>query len=428
MRNFCAVTFVCVLLAQSTSYGQGFVLSGLGATNRSMAGAGTAAPLDAIGALHWNPASITALPQSRFDVSAEAVFNRNEVESRVGIGTPFEVGGVTSSDNGAAVLPAIGTVIHSPNSVFTFGLGLNAIGGFSVNFPGDPTNPVLAPPAVGGLGAAYSRFGVVQVAPTIAAQVTERLSIGIAPTINIAEAQARPFPFTAPNDANGDSVFSYPVGIGSQPTWGLGVQVGAFYEAENWSMGMSIKSPQWFQSFKINAEDELGLPTPVNVDLSYPLIVSWGVAARPMDRLLLALDVRYVDFASTKLFGNSTAFGADGSVTGLGWKSVFFVALGAQYEVTDRIRLRGGYSYSQNPISNQDAMFSVQAPAPYQHLTGLGASVDVTSNLEFTLTWVHAFENSVTGPIVTPGGPMPLSMVRVGQEVDSAVMAVNYTF
>ena len=58
---------------------QGFVLSGVGAVNRSLGGAGTAVALDASGPLQWNPAAISALPGTRIDLSVETVFNRNSL-------------------------------------------------------------------------------------------------------------------------------------------------------------------------------------------------------------------------------------------------------------------------------------------------------------------------------------------------------------
>ncbi|MCA9087564.1 MAG: TonB-dependent receptor [Planctomycetaceae bacterium] len=418
---------LCLFVAGRCS-AQGFVLSGSGPVNRSMGGAGTAAPLDSIGSLQWNPASITRFETSRFDLAVETVFNRNTVESGVGLGTMSEVRGSTSSDAGAAPLPTLGFIMPVEDTDITLGLSLGAVGGFSVNFPADPTNPIFAPPSVGGFGAMYSKLSILQVAPTLAVKVTDRFSVGVAPTFSVAEVQASPFAFTAPNDADSDSTYTYPAGTGSQPTWGLGVQAGVHYQGDDWSAGFSIKSPQWFQSFKINAMNEAGLPLPLETDLTCPMILSWGVAVEPTDRLLLAVDVRYVDYANTKLFGDSAGFAADGSVTGLGWQSVFFTAVGVQFQATDWLSLRAGYSCSQNPVSDAAAMFSVQAPAVYQHLLSLGASCELTSRLTLSCAWVHGFDNSVTGALITPGGTQPASIVRVSQVVDSAVVGMSYTF
>src|SRR6266849_1866479 len=53
------------LLCHDAAFAQiGATLSGIGPINRSMGGAATAAPLDTLGAFAWNPATITALPNS----------------------------------------------------------------------------------------------------------------------------------------------------------------------------------------------------------------------------------------------------------------------------------------------------------------------------------------------------------------------------
>ena len=64
------LTFACLTLFSlpTAVHAQGFVLPGIGPTNRSVGGAGTAAALDATGALHWNPAVILDLPESRVDL------------------------------------------------------------------------------------------------------------------------------------------------------------------------------------------------------------------------------------------------------------------------------------------------------------------------------------------------------------------------
>ena len=49
------IALLIVLIAAANASGQGITVTGVGAVNRSMGGAGTAAPLEAIGAIHWNP-------------------------------------------------------------------------------------------------------------------------------------------------------------------------------------------------------------------------------------------------------------------------------------------------------------------------------------------------------------------------------------
>ncbi|REJ86520.1 MAG: hypothetical protein DWQ29_10330 [Planctomycetota bacterium] len=406
-----------------TSFGQGFVLTGVGPVNRSMGGVATAAPVDATGAIQWNPAAISGLPASRVDIGVDLVYNRNRVNSGVALGTPGQITGSTDSNSGVSPLPAIGLVYKPDASPWTYGLGLNTVGGFMVNFPASTSNPIFIPPGAGGvIGQSYSRLAVLQVAPTIAYELSEGLSFGVAPTINMVDAQASPFPFAAPN-AGG-----FPQAVGNRPVWGLGIQAGLFYQSQSGiNLGASIKSPQWFERFEWNSTDDAGLPRDVSSQLEFPMIVSLGAAYAGIEHVLLGVDVRYVDFDSTQGFGEPTTITPNG-LTGLGWESVILVAFGAQVEVTDRLTLRAGYSYHDNPIREMDTMFNILAPAPYQHLLSLGGSCQLTDAIIANFGWVHAFDKTINGPIIGPAGPVPLSNVGLSQETDSFLLGLSVLF
>src|SRR5690349_14871183 len=103
VRRGAAALIAQVALA-SAALGQGYILPSVGPVNGSMAGAGTAAPLDATGSLYWNPGSITAVG-NRADVGFEAINVRSDVDTRLG---PFT--GAADSDGGVFALPAVGAV------------------------------------------------------------------------------------------------------------------------------------------------------------------------------------------------------------------------------------------------------------------------------------------------------------------------------
>lgn len=425
-RHGLATLIVCLtsVCCAAELFAQGFVLPGVGPINRSMGGAGTAAPLDANGALHWNPGSINALPQSRADIGVDVIFNRNDVSSTVPVGPGVFFSGNTESDPGVWALPAIGIVYKPVDSRFAYGLGLNAIGGFITNYPADPTNPIFTPPALGGFGHSYSRLGIVQFAPTISYQITDSLSFGVSPTINMADVQLAPFALDTPNPPG-----IYPGGMGTRSFWGAGVQAGLFYNSPgSLDLGVSIKSPQWFERAEINTSDAVGGPRVVTTQFEYPMILSLGAAYDGIENVTIAADVRYVDFDSSELFGEPPTFTAGGALRGLGWESVWMIAIGGQWEVTDRISLRAGYSWNENPIPDQYASLNFLAPATYQHVVSLGASMKITESLVTSLTWVHAFENTVSGPFHTPGGTIPFSRVAVTNEINALVMGVSVLF
>ena len=139
---------------------------------------------------------------------------------------------------------------------------------------------------------------------------------------------------------------------------------------------------------------------------------------RVCERALFDVDLRYIDYANTPLFGTSVADG------GLGWQSVFAVAFGVQYKATDRLSLLGGYLYNTDPIKNEATLFNVQAPGIITNTLSIGASFNVTEDITASLSWVHGFRNSITGPILQ----LPGASARLDAQVDTLWMGFNVRF
>jgi long-chain fatty acid transport protein len=381
-----------------------------------MAGAGTAAPLDATGALHWNPGSITGLPRSELDLSLEFLWPQTEVSSSI---PAFGWEGSTISDSGTTVLPNVALVYHDENSPWSYGLGLQTIGGFSVNYPASTTNPILNPTL--GLGTIYSYLGLMQLAPTIAVQCTDHVSVGFAPTVTIADLAVDPL-FLADQIGPG----AYPSGTHTRIHWGLGFQAGLYLTTEEcWKFGVSYKSPQWFETFTFYSQDALGAPREFNLGIEYPSIISAGVAYEGIDRWLFALDLRYIDYENCQIFGDPASVSPTGAVTGLGWRSVTYVALGGQYQWSDRCQLRAGYSYNTNPIPDEATSLNVASSVIYQHALYCGLSRQLTSNMTLSLSYYHTFDNAIRGPYLAP---LPGSSTTIRQDVDALTAGIQVAF
>ena len=418
--------------------GQGLVLPSVGPINRSMGGAGVALPLDAIGAIHWNPASITALG-SRVDLGIELLYDvGTRASSAVQPGAlgpgvpPATVAGSTDNDGTAFPLPTLGVVHHVTGSRWTYGLGIFAIGGFASNLPADNTNPILsAPPPTGlGLGAVYARISILQIAPTFAYALNDELSVGFAPTITVADLSGDPFFFAAPDDANGNGFPSSPSGSNSLPRYGGGIQLGIYYDDDDGiHLGASVKSPQYFETFRFNSADELGQPRSIEAELEYPMIVGFGSAYTGFDKWSLALDARFVDYDHTQLLGEPAEFRADGSLRGLGWRSVWHFAGGAQFQATDELSLRAGYSFNQNPVPNSVTVFNLGGESSiYEHLAHFGFSYQFDEQWSASLSLVHAFSNSISGPWYGTSGALPGTSVRIEAESQAVLFGLGVTW
>ena len=407
------------LFAVPASAQFGPILSGTGPINRSMGGAATAAPLSASGALLWNPASLAGLDRSELDVGAELLVPHARVSSSVG---PFT--GTTENQDAVFALPTIALAYRPEQSPFTYGLGVFAVAGFGLDYPGSAlapgANPILLPQPFG-LGPIFSQYQVLQVAPALVYSVNDQLSVSFSPLLDIGMAQLDPAVYADP------VLGVYPPGTHSRTAWGGGFSLGAYYEADAWAFGASYKSKQWFQSYQVNTIDALNMPSVAHLSLDLPSIVSVGTSYKGLDRWLLAADLRYLDFSNTGAFGDS-GFSPTGALQGVGFQSIFVVALGAQYQLTDALVVRAGYSWSENPIPNSQTTASVASPLVIQNILSVGTSYQLTDAFVVSMAYMHSFENSISGPIVLPGGAIPGSSITNTASADSLLIGATVKF
>jgi long-chain fatty acid transport protein len=269
---------------------------------------------------------------------------------------------------------------------------------------------------------------VLQVAPSVAYQVTDNLSIGFAPTFDLADLSVDPAFFASPDDANGDTFPTYPSATRGRSNWGMGCQLGVYYTTGScWNFGATIKSPQWFTDFRWSGADELGNHRQLTFDLDLPMIVSFGTSYTGRERWLFAADFRYYDYRNTDGF-RSTGYDATGAVVGLGWDSIFAVALGAQYQWSENVSLRIGYCWNENPIDDRNTFFNPVSPLIIQHTLSLGASYKITDNWLLSAAYLHGFENSIEGPVFTAAGPAAGTSIESTTYVETLLFGLTVKF
>jgi len=422
----CSAVMVVAALT-SEVHGQGIIAPSAGPINSAMAGASTAAPVD-FGASYWNPAILSALEEQEVLIGSALAFPSIHLQS----GLPADsVGGIfpstgrygeSRSDSGVAAGLATGFSFRfREDSPLTLGLGIFGLVGGGVNFAGSYTTPILTPrqpPNFFGVGPIYSNLSFLSIVPMASLQLTDRLALGAGPIIASGSVSLDPAFFAAgPKGPLGLPTF--PSATNGRPYWGAGFQVGLFYDLnKNWNFGFSYKSPIWQERWDWNATLPTLAPRRIGLQASLPEIISWGVAYKGLPRTLIDVDLRYFDYADTELFGQKDVDG------GLGWRSIFAVAVGGQYQATDRLTIRAGYLYNTNPIRNVNTLFNVQAPAIIQNTLSLGASYQLTENVTASLAWMHGFRNDIQGPILQ----LPGSTVRLDAQLDALWFGVNIKF
>ena len=427
MRGRSRAPIVALMLAAawaSTASAQGLIVPGAGPINRSMGGASTAAPIE-LGGTYWNPALMSAFDGNQVLLGSELLFpsihyTGSLPAGSLGNGRPATNRyGVARSDSGVASNLATGLSFKiDEKSPLTFGLLVAGYVGGNVNYAGSLSTPLLGPripPNFAGVGPIYANASVLAITPMASAAIGDRLHIGGGPIITTTSLSMNPA-FFAPGPRDDLGLLTFPPATNSRPFWGGGFQIGLLYEVnDDWNVGFSYKSPVWQERWSFNSYTPDLLPRRIGLNATLPQIFSWGVAYKGIDRLLVDVDFRYFDYGNAALFGQRVVDG------GLGWRSVFAVATGASYQLTDRLTLLGGYLYNQNPIPANTTLFNLQLPGIFSNTLSLGASMAVTENITFTAGWVHSFRTSTEGPVVQ----VPGASVKFDTQIDSLVAGIN---
>lgn len=182
-----------------------------------------------------------------------------------------------------------------------------------------------------------------------------------------------------------------------------------------WMMQNPGKSQQEAQAAIMGMFAQLGIDMSkgvvanydLNVDLSFPQIIGFGISYKPMSNLKLSSDVEILSWESAfdnmtlklsngknaninKMMGNNGAFDIEFP---LKWKNSVLVKIGAEYCVTKELVLRGGFAHNQNPVP-ESTIFPVFPAIVENHLT-IGAGYKLSENFIVNAAFEMGLNNSL---------------------------------
>jgi len=439
-----ALALACVLAAPAHAT-NGYQLIGVGQIQKGMAGAVTAAPMDTMTAI-TNPAGMARVGQ-RADFSMEAFMPKRSV-SFAATG-----GGIDGGGSELYGVPSVGWVAKAfgRDNVY-FGGGMFATSGLGVDF-----NEVTMAPA-GALTSAevtfngYSAIQFWKMAPTLAWNAGSRTSFGVSVNVDyqsltIDEKIHGIIPGAPPTDVSLDL---------GRPTnqLGAGVTLGVLRDVgDRVTVGVSYASKQVFGDaiFRAGTGDvvayngAVGAPGQYKLGLDYPQQAAVGIAVRPNDRVLVDLDVKWIDWSSThdqvSLSGPSGSFVAAQNPTGnsnstvlpFGWKDQVVYAIGVQWAATDALTLRAGYNYAKAPIDDADVLNNLIFPALVERHLTVGGDYLLGEHWGVGAAFMKGFKASATGVNDTGAfapllGGSPSSGARIALKETSAGVLLYYLF
>lgn len=376
-RNAAARVVPLVLLgvaAMPAGATNGDQMPGLSAIQNGMAGAVVAAPQDAATVL-VNPAGMAEL-------------NAKELRVDLGVGflsPPRRVNGF-ESDSNLYMMPA-GAMNLRIDDRLTFGMGLGGVSGMGVDFADTAPAP--------GNQTVVTTKQFFKVSPGFAYRIDDRLALGATFNINYQSLAISNPAFTLPQTQ----------GFG----WGLTAGV-VWKAADALQFGAAWSSKQRMDALEWNtAAGKFAMR------MDAPQTLALGVGWRPAKDLLVAADVKRIWFS--KVLGSVAVerpAGYAGPIPAampFGWSDQTVFALAVQKDMGDRMQLRAGFNYGKSPIEPADVNANIGSLAVVEKHLALGLTRRFGEKVTGSLSWVHAFRNSVTSDVA------PFNTIELKQNI-----------
>lgn len=428
-----SVIFVsCLLLISAPVWaGNGHLLHGIGAVNSSMGGAGVALLEDSLAALHVNPALLAKGNGNQVNFSTEFFQDGLRVEAR--IGTKWAR---TDPTTQIGVIPAFGWMSHQEGKKMAIGFGLLGVAGFRTDYPQDSNNFLLVPQPLG-FGHVATDYSMTKIPVAFAFNVNKKLAVGLSFNIYRGTLQITPNPVVIP-DFSSDGYGWLPEAGYQVARWGLGAQVGFYYEVSPMlSIGASYTSKQKFSRYEWNSEIKnpslltYGRARIVDFEMDGPQSIQFGVGLHPSKKLSIAADGKFIKYRGVKGLGGA-ASGVDlvnHRLIGIGWQNIWVGMVGAQYKPNERLALRLGYNHGQSPIKDEFAINSMGTPSTFQKHFCLGMGMALMPHVSADLGFYVVPRETKTGP--TYGlyvGVVPNTQINLSNKLVSGQASLNFTF
>jgi long-chain fatty acid transport protein len=375
-------------------------LIGVGAISRGMGGVGIANPLDAVSAVFANPAAMCFGPVcdiSEFDFAGTMFMPK--VNASVDL--PGLAKFSADSENYVYPIPAIGISIPLDAAKrWRFGLAAYGVTGLGVDYRDTALDqslktglPAPAPAEVPLIAGEYTSFQIMKFAPSVAYQVTDQLSVGLAVPLDYATLDLH---------------------NGSAPGYSIGVQPGIVYRpTPELSLGLIYVSPQPSTFDQVADFDGDGRSD--NLKLEAPQQVGLGISYEFFDHTLtVAGDVKWLNWNN-----------ADG-YDDFDWDNQWVFGIGAQYAlIPGKLYLRAGYNYAKNPVNEHnnwaptdtttvqgktmptyyyETFRLVGFPAIVENHVTLGLGYEISKTVSLDLGFMYGFSNTISETGATPLG------------------------
>ncbi len=387
-------TFLLCCLVPGRSFAvNGLNLTSSGGMSAALAGADTAVAID-FTAMNTNPAGMVQIHGQHAGLSVGIIRPLTKFSNRRndadGQDDPF-------------VIPQFGYVRHLDGTPLTIGMGFFTVGGLASDYTNLRTQ-------FGTTDKTNSQLRHYKFTPSVAYQVTDKLSVGVTLAVSYADVSLAVLPNT-PGGFQTTGTCNRANGLGLPGTcasaFGFTPQYGAMYKVnDEVTLGISYTSRvnlPFSRGSLVRNVPGVGLVT-YEADVSgfkWADNLSVGIAWRPTSKLLISYKFEWINWDGSlnspviNLRNGSNPRAPSGTIIlPYNWRDQYVNALGAYYEVSEKFHVHGGYNYGNNPVP-KSTMDPTNANITEHHLVG-GFAYKFTPELKLDTMANYVLESEST--------------------------------
>ncbi len=411
MRTLFRVSSVAVLTGLGwcgSLFGSGFAIIEQSVSALGNAFAGGSAVAEDASTIFFNPAGMTQLDSPGLTVGMHLISPQAHFRNQ-GSQTVSSFGAVPTqgfdADGGVDALVPNFYYVHPVSEDLVVGLGIHAPFGLATDYDDG---------WVGRYVALRSDLATVNLNPSLAYRLNQRLSIGFGGSAQLVDVElSNAINFAAAVGAPGiGSTALDGKAVVSGEDWGFGFNAGMLYEVTTKTrVGIAFRSRI---THNIDGDAKFYVPgslqdTPiaavfqaqgVKATLTVPETLSLSLFHQATDRLDLMTDVTWTNWSRFEVldlnFENPATEASAGRAIEEGWQDTFRYSVGLSYRIVNSLKLRFGVAYDESPTPNEE-LRSPRIPDCDRTWVATGLTFDLTDRLTFSAAYVHIF---VDDPIV----------------------------
>lgn len=419
MKRFKMLT-VAGLMASPIAMSAGFMLNEQSVSDLGRGNAGRGVNADNAASLAFNPA-VSALLEGQ---NISATFHYIDPNINVK-GTQITPAGPrdASADDVApsAFVPGFYYSMQF-NEMISFGVSANSYFGLSTDYPSNYAGSEFA-----------NKTGIetMYLTPSIGVRINEQFSVGLGLSYIYGSGEIKntaPFPVPSIGLNTGDTLLDID-GNGSAFGWTIG---GIYEFNEDHRIGLSYRSAVDLEAdVDVVALGRVAPGTKAKGTLTFnlPDTAELSYFGQITDTVSLSLGLQYIGWSS---FKNLTVdIDRADNVVAPGkylfkeenWQDSFRYAIGADYQLNDRVTLRAGYSYDESPVKDEYRTLTI--PDANRNWLTIGSTIDFEEAGIIDLAFAY-----IKGDKVDVNESSTLGTVFNGElnKVDAFVFSIGYNY